>query len=63
MAGGSFRVSIARQRKRLLQGVILLCVLGTPLALYAAARAGNHPLLWGLVAIVAGAMALAMWVG
>ncbi len=63
MTEGDKRTSFRRKHSLALQGAALIVVLSVPVALYRAAQAGNRPLLWGLVAITAGAMALAVWVG
>jgi len=53
-----------RQKHRLsLRGVALVAVLAVPLALYSAAQMENHILIWGLVGLMAVAMALAVWAG
>lgn len=57
------RVSFGRRHRLALQGAALVVVLSAPVALYGAAQAGNRPLLWGLLAIMAVAITLAVWVG
>lgn len=53
-----------RQKHRLsLQGVALVVVLAVPAALNTAAQMENHALIWGLVGLMAVAMALAVWAG
>ena len=53
-----------RQKYRLsLRGVALVVVLAVPAALYAAAKMEDHALIWGLVGLMAVAMALAVWAG
>lgn len=46
-----------------LRGTALVVVLSVPLALYKAAQAGNHPVLWGLLGVMVLAMVLAIWAG
>ena len=57
------RVSFRQRHRLALLGVVLVVVLSAPVGLYGAAQAGNRLLLWGLVAVMAGAMALAVWAG
>ena len=53
-----------RQRHTLaVRGGVLAVVLSAPVILNNAARAGNHPLMWGMMGIMVLAMVVAIWAG
>jgi uncharacterized membrane protein YhfC len=56
-------VSFRTRRLLALRAVALIAVLVAPAALYKAAQVENGPLMWGVIALMAAAMALAVWVG
>ena len=63
MKGRKNRISFRQRHRLALRGVALVVMLSAPVALYGAAQAGTCPLLWGLVAVMTVAMALAVWAG
>ena len=58
-ARGSFR----RRHTLAFRGGVLVVVLSVPVILNNAARAGNHPLMWGMTGVMVLAMAVAIWAG